>query len=192
MEMLSACLNFFSDSIRHEVPFHLCENFSKCIKAVCTQIRREAKVIKVVTSCGVSSLVDYPQMRQLSAMKLDSTEYTRSERIFAGHCYGKMGIMAALRAYYRTIEHESHLDQEAVDVILRMNAILVPTRSILEYDVQHAEAYKEDDQGKLVRVSEAHKESYKLAVKGGIHIVLGTDLGVRSPTMKFNHGMNGG
>lgn len=186
-------LDLLNDRIRHGLPFHLCDGVSECMKAVRIQIRRGAKVIKVATSGGVSSLIDDPQMQQFSAKELETivAEATRSDRIVAAHCHGKKGIMAALRAGCRTIEHGSYLDQEAIDLMLEMNAILVPTRSILEYGVQHPDAYTEEIYAKLVKVSEAHKESYKLAVKAGIRIALGTDLGVSSSTVKFNHGMNG-
>lgn len=187
-------LDMFSDRIRHGLPFHLCDGVSECIKAVRIQIRRGAKVIKVATSGGVSSLIDDPQMQQFSAKELETIveEATRSDRIVAAHCHGKKGIMAALRAGCRTIEHGSYLDQEAIDLMLEKNAILVPTCSILEYGLQHEEAYTEEIYAKLVKVSEAHKKSYKLAVKAGIRIALGTDLGVSSPSIRFNHGMNGG
>lgn len=76
--------------------------------------------------------------------------------------------------------------------MLKTNAILVPTRSIIEYGVQHAESYTEESYAKLIKISEAHKQSYKVVVKAGIRIALGTDLGVSSSTIRFNHGMNVG
>ena len=36
-----------------------------------------------------------------------------AERVVAAHCHGKPGIMAALEAGVRTIEHGTYLDEEA-------------------------------------------------------------------------------
>ena len=118
-------------------------------------------------------------------------EAVRSDRIVASHCHGKKGIMAALRAGCRTIEHGSYLDQEAIALMLEKDAILIPTRSILDYGVQHREAYTKETYAKMVKVSEAHKKAYALAVKSGVRVALGTDLGVSSSTIRYNYGMNG-
>ncbi|KAI4158469.1 MAG: hypothetical protein LQ342_007389 [Letrouitia transgressa] len=181
------------DKSRHGLPFQLCDGIPECIKAVRIQIRRGARVIKVAASGGVSSLIDDPQMQQFSDEELAAIvgEATRCGRVVAAHCHGKNGIMAALRAGCHTIEHGSYLDQEAIELMRKKNAMLIPTRSIIEFGVQHPEAYSKQIYAKLVKVSEAHKKSYKLAVESGIRIALGTDLGVSSPTIKFNHGMNG-
>ena len=187
-------LDLLNDRMRHGLPFYLCDGVSECIKAVRIQIRRGAKVIKVATSGGVLSIIDDPQMQKFSAKELEAIveEATRADRIVAAHCHGRKGILAALRAGCRTIEHGSYLDQEAIELMLEMNAILVPTRSIIEYGLQHAEAFTKESYAKMVKVSEAHTKSYQLAVNAGIRIALGTDLGFSSPTIRFNHGMNGG
>lgn len=136
-------LDLFNDKIRHGLPFHLCDGVSECIKAVRLQIRRGVRLIKVAASGGVLSLIDDPQMQQFSDKELETIveEARRSDRSVAAHCHGKKGIMAALRAGCCTIEHGSYLDQEAIDLMLKTNAILVPTRLIIEYGVQHAESY---------------------------------------------------
>ena len=54
------------------------------------------------------------------------------ERVVAAHCHGKPGIMAALRAGVRTIEHGTYLDDECCDAMRETGAILVPTRTVVE------------------------------------------------------------
>ena len=49
------------------------------------------------------------------------------------HCHGQRGIMAALEAGVKTIEHGTYLDEEAADAMVESGAILVPTRFILKY-----------------------------------------------------------
>jgi len=60
-----------------------------------------------------------------------------AERVVAAHCHGKPGIMAALEAGVRTIEHGTYLDDECCDAMRETGAILVPTRTIIEDMLQH-------------------------------------------------------
>ncbi len=168
----SISLDLLHDKIRHRLPSYLCDGDDECIKAVRMQICQGAKLIKVAASGGVSSLLDAPQVQQFSHHELEAIveEASRADRIVAAHCHGKKGIITALHAGCTTIEHGSYLDQEAIDLMLGRNAILVPTRTILEYGVRHPEAYSEGMYAKLFKFSEAHKKSYELAVKAGIRI----------------------
>ncbi|KAL8763919.1 MAG: hypothetical protein Q9184_000362 [Pyrenodesmia sp. 2 TL-2023] len=187
-------LDLLKDRICHGIPFQLCDGASECIKAVRIQIRRGAKVIKVAASGGVLSLIDDPQMQQFSDEELVSIvkEAERSERIVAAHCHGKKGIMAALRAGCHTIEHGTYLDQEAIELMLERNAMLIATRSILEFGIQHPEAFSDEIYAKMLKVSQAHKKAYEMAIKAGVRMALGTDLGISSTVIRYNHGMNGG
>ncbi|KAL8811340.1 MAG: hypothetical protein Q9223_000358 [Gallowayella weberi] len=186
-------LPLLHDMICHGLPFHLCDGVSECIKAVRIQVRRGAKVIKVAASGGVLSDIDDPQLQQFSDEELEAIvkEATRAERIVAAHCHGKAGIMAALKAGCRTIEHGSYLDQEAIDLMLEKRAMLIPTCSIMEFGLQHREAYSDKIYAKMVKVCLAHRKSYEMAIKAGVRVALGTDLGVSSPVIRYNHGMNG-
>ena len=176
-----------------ESPLTLCDGVDECLKAVRMQVRRGAHLIKLAASGGISSLIDEPKAQQFSNSELTAMveEAARCDRIVAAHCHGKRGIMAALRAGCHTIEHGSYLDQESIDLMLREKVMLVATRSIFEFGVQHPEAWSEDVYAKLITTSESHKKAYQLAVKQGVHTALGTDLGVSSNDTKFNHGMNG-
>ena len=48
-----------------------------------------------------------------------------ADRVVAAHCHGKPGIMAALAAGVRTIEHGTYLDEEAAAAMRETGAILV-------------------------------------------------------------------
>ena len=62
---------------------------------------------KVCASGGCTSQLDDPEHQQFSDSELKAIveEAARSDRIVAAHCHGKTGIMAALRAGCKTIEH---------------------------------------------------------------------------------------
>ena len=74
-----------------------------------------------------------------------------ADRVVAAHCHGKPGIMAALEAGARTIEHGTYLDDEACDAMKETGAILVPTRSIIEDILANLAAVPGYAAAKLVR-----------------------------------------
>jgi imidazolonepropionase-like amidohydrolase len=174
------------------LPFYICDGVTDCIKAVRILKRRGAKLIKVATSGGVAS-PDEPQMQEFSPEELTAIvkEAARWDMIVAAHCHGERGIYAALEAGCATIEHGSYLTDKAIDIMRDQGTILVATRSVLEFGARHPEAWDKDTYEKLVKVDEANRHSYKKAIKAGVKIALGTDIGVSTNITKFNHGMNG-
>src|SRR5437867_11203250 len=93
-----------------------------------------AAVIKVIASGAIASELDHPVHAQFSTEELEAivAEAARADRVVAAHCHGKPGIMAALRAGCRTIEHGTFLDEEAADLMREREAIPVPTRLIID------------------------------------------------------------
>lgn len=182
------------DKIHHGLPFHICDGVDECIKAVRTQVRRGARVIKIAASGGVTSLHDDVEAQQFSDQELKAIveEAARSNRIVAAHCHGKKGIMAALRAGCHTIEHGTYLDEEAVELMLEKDAMLVATSLVVEYALQNPDAWSKEMYAQMVKMSEFHRKGYALAVRKGVRIALGTDLGISTTKKPWNHGMNGG
>jgi imidazolonepropionase-like amidohydrolase len=97
-------------------PLILADGIDEVRKAVRLNIRRGAKVIKVLASGGVLSRDDNPLDQQFSdeELKVIVEEAARAKRIVAAHVHGKEGIMAALRAGCKTIEHGTFLDEECI------------------------------------------------------------------------------
>jgi imidazolonepropionase-like amidohydrolase len=158
----------------------LCDGVPACLRGVRTQLRRGAKLIKVLASGGVMSELDHPIHQQFSDEELRAIvgEAARADRIVAAHCHGKPGILAALEAGCRTIEHGSYLDDEAAERMLKKNAILVPTRFIIERLTKFAKEAGVPDYAyeKFVAINAHHKQALRLAVKRGIPIALGSDI----------------
>ena len=156
----------------------LCDGVPEALKAVRTNLRGNAKLIKICASGGVMSEVDHPMHQQFSDEELAAivAEAGRAERIVAAHCHGKAGIMAALRAGCHTIEHGSFLDEEAADLMVATGAMLVPTRFVVEsllgqVDVLPRYAY---EKGQMV--AGAHEQAMKIAVAKGVRIAAGCDM----------------
>jgi len=156
----------------------LADGVPSVLRAVRTNLRKNAKVIKICASGGVMSEVDHPIHQQFSHEELVAIveEAGRAERFVAAHCHGKPGIMAALRAGVQTIEHGSFLDEESADLMVEKGAILVPTRFVVDQllhmeDILPPYAYK-----KGLMVADAHSTALKVAVARGVKIAMGTDI----------------
>ena len=144
------------------------------------QLRLGARVIKVCASGGVMSQVDHPKHQQFSDEELKAIveEAARAERVVAAHCHGKPGIMAALRAGVKTIEHGSHLDVEAAKAMLDTGAILVPTRFVIQHLVDRGREIGMPDYAykKIVEIADRHLQALQTAISYGVPIATGTDI----------------
>lgn len=161
----------------------LCDGTSSCLLAVRKQLRRGASVIKICASGGVLSEIDHPIHQQFSHEELVAIveEAERAERVVGAHCHGKPGIVAALRAGCKTIEHGSYLDEESAQMMVDSGAILVPTRFVIDAllqmeDILPAYAYR-----KGLMVADHHAMALKIAVAAGVKIAMGTDIFVSGP-----------
>lgn len=162
---------------------HLCDGVPEVLKAVRMNLRGNAKLIKVCASGGVMSEIDHPVHQQFSDEELAAIvgEAARAERIVAAHCHGKPGIMAALRAGCRTIEHGSYLDEEAADLMLETGALLVPTRFVVEALLHQKDALPPYAYEKGQMVAGAHEQAMRLAIAKGVKIAAGCDIFVSGP-----------
>ena len=156
----------------------LCDGVPECLKAVRMNLRRGADVIKICASGGVMSEIDHPIHQQFSGEELRAIveETARAERVVAAHCHGKPGIMAALEAGVRTIEHGSYLDEEAAEAMVEAGAILVPTRFVVDQLLQMPEVLPAYAYRKGQMVAEYHQQAMKIAVAAGVKIATGTDI----------------
>jgi imidazolonepropionase-like amidohydrolase len=172
-----------------------CDGVPECLRAVRLQLRSGARLIKVCASGGVMSQVDHPIHQQFSddELRVIVEEAARAERIVAAHCHGKPGIMAALRAGARTIEHGTYLDEEAADAMRESDAVLVPTRLIIEEYLSYGAAAGLPDYAhrKLLEVADRHAAAISLAHERGVRIALGTDISGSGSTTPARWGQNG-
>ncbi|KAJ9503123.1 hypothetical protein H2202_001277 [Exophiala xenobiotica] len=182
-DIVSSRLGVHSPLNPAQHPLLLADGPSECRKAVRLLIRRGATCIKVLASGGVLSISDDPLRQQFSDAELTTIvdEATRAGRVVAAHCHGKPGILAALHAGCHTIEHGTYLDQECVELMKAQGAIYVPTRTIVKVGVDHPELMSPESYAKMLETAKHHRAAYRLAVKSGVKIALGTDLGISTP-----------
>lgn len=170
----------------------LCDGVDECIKMTRSVIRNGASVIKVCSTGGVLSLNDQPEDTQFSPAELEAIvqEAARSGRVVASHAIGKPGILNALHAGVKSIEHGMYLDKEVADLMKEKGAILVPTRHIVECLSAGSEDLPPILLKKLNRITQLSRDSFKLAVAEGVRIALGTDTLSSDRKNPLAHGRN--
>jgi len=148
-------------------------------KAVRQNLKLGADCIKVIATGGVLS----PGV-EVGSTQLDEDELAvavreahKAGRRVAAHAIANAGVKNALRAGVDTIEHGCFLDVEAVDMMKKAKAWYVPTLC-----APHALNERRADvpafvARKTVEVYDAHRESFRLALRKGASIATGTDAG---------------
>jgi imidazolonepropionase-like amidohydrolase len=186
-------LSFVNEMNSTDGTARLADGTADCMRAVREQLRSGARVIKVCASGGVLSEIDSPIHQQFTVPELRAIVEVAgmADRVVAAHCHGKPGIMAAIEAGVRTIEHGSYLDEEACDGMLENDMILVPTRSIVEDILAHLDDVPPYAAAKLTALAARHAEAVQLAIERGVTVAMGTDIGLTGMDLPNSWGHNG-
>ena len=142
-------------------------------------LRMGARVIKIHASGGVLSQLDDPHLPQFSKQELDAIvdEATRMEVVVAAHTHGKRGMMAAVEAGIKTLEHGTFIDDEVADAMVEKGVILVPTRWVVNFLKEKGEeSLPEYAKAKAREAAEHHANGISLAIEKGVKIAAGTDI----------------
>src|SRR5262249_9060755 len=159
-------------------------------KAVREQLRAGADCIKFTATGGVLT----PPVDPRSPSFREEERHAGVEEVHkafmraAAHAQGTAGIRNAVRAGIDSIEHGIFLDDGVIEEMRTRGTFLVPTlvapENISRFGIAAGvPAYMVE---KTDRVKEAHRESFRKALKAGVRIAMGTDAGT-----PFNrHGAN--
>ncbi len=186
-------LSWISDFGHQHGELRLADGTAECMRATREQLRRNARLIKVCASGGVMSEIDDPIHQQFTVAELRVIVEVAglADRVVAAHCHGKAGIMAAIEAGVRTIEHGTYLDDEACDAMRETGTILVPTRTIVEDILANLSAVPEYAAVKLTALAHTHADAVTLAIESGVTIAMGTDIAITGPDRPNAWGSNG-
>lgn len=169
-----------------------CDGVDDCVRAAREQLRKNAKLIKVCASGGVFSEIDDPIHQQFTVTEMRAIVEVAAmaDRIVAAHCHGKPGIMAALEAGVRTIEHGTYLDEECCDAMRESGAILVPTRTIVQ-ETLDSDQLLPYAKVKMAAMADRHAAAVALAHTRGVTIAMGTDILAAGADLPASWGRNG-
>ncbi len=151
---------------------------AEILKAIRYQAKHGVKVIKVCATAGVFSKGDSPGAQQYSDEELNLIveESTRHGLKVMAHAHGSEGILAAVKAGVASIEHGSMLTPEIVREMKRRGTYYIPTIYLNDVPLPP------ETPAWTVKKSEYLKpyveNSFRMAVKKGVNIALGSDAGV--------------
>jgi imidazolonepropionase-like amidohydrolase len=139
------------------------------------------------------SEVDNPIHQQFTVSELRTIVEIAglAERAVAAHCHGKPGMMAAIEAGVRTIEHGTYADDEVCQAMRETGTIMVPTRTIVEDILGHLDLVPDYAAAKLTTIAHTHAEAVTRAIEQGVTIAMGTDIGVTGRDLPNSWGGNG-
>lgn len=173
----------------------VCDGIPGVMAATREQLRKNARVIKVCASGGVLSAVDHPIHQQFTVDELRAIVEIAgmADRVVMAHCHGKPGIVAALEAGVKTIEHGSYTDEETAAMMVEQDALLVPTRYIVEQLLEFGRSAAVDPRhiAKMEAFHERHLEGMAIAFEHGVRFAMGTDIALSGPHLPNAWGQNG-
>jgi len=101
-------------------------------------------------------------------------ETIKSRKMLAAHAMTPDGIIYALQAGARTIEHGTALNEECMDLFVSKGAFWVPTLTVLDYV---AEGRAKLGATSYLEMFQGVKPAFKKALQKGVKIAFGTDAG---------------
>jgi imidazolonepropionase-like amidohydrolase len=161
-------------------PASLTDSRDAMVAEVRRQVKYGADWIKLYAT-GTLRHVDPATLEPLSQVSVEDVkavvaEAKRWRRDVAAHAYGGEGAKNAIRGGVRSIEHGMMLDDEALKLMVEQGTYWVPTLSV------YFPQTEEDNTELTRRIVASHKNVFQKAMKMGVKIVFGTDVGA------FEHG----
>ncbi len=157
---------------------------AEILEAVRYQIKHGAKVIKVCATAGVLSFEGSVGAQQYSDEELATivAEAARHEIGVAAHAHGSEGILAAVRAGVKSIEHGSVMTEEIVREMVARGTYHVPTKYLTH--VIPMDNLPPPIRAKAEFILPQMSASLRMSIAGGVKVAFGTDAAV------FPHGDN--
>lgn len=162
----------------------VCSGPEDCMRAVRTQVRSGADIIKITATGGVLSNTAAGLGQQFSDAELAAIVDAghRMGRQVTAHAHGGDGINSFLRAGGDSIEHGTYLDDESIRLMRREGVYLVPTLMAGDYVARVASGpdnfFTPAQTAKALEAGPLMLAMAGRAHEGGVRIAFGTDSGV--------------
>ena len=156
-------------------PSALADSRDAMVAEVRRQVKYGADWIKLYAT-GTLRHLDVETLEPLGQVSLEDVqavvaEARRWRRDVAAHAYGGDGAKNAIRGGVRSIEHGMMLDDEALELMVEHGTFWCPTLAT------YFPSTEEDDTELRRRIIASHKEVFQKAMKRGVKIAFGTDVG---------------
>jgi imidazolonepropionase-like amidohydrolase len=179
----------YREEVAHALPATgVCNGADDCMRAVREMVKRGADVIKVTSTGGVLSNTNAGTGQQFTQEELDAivTAAHMMGRKVTAHAHEAVGIEAALKAGFDSIEHSMWADKDTMKLFKKTGAWLIPTVYPISYVGETPEEMRNGpmkdlppaSMEKLIRLGSQPKTMTRMAYEMGVKIALGTDSGV--------------
>ncbi|OYU70135.1 MAG: amidohydrolase [Alphaproteobacteria bacterium PA2] len=154
--------------------------------------RRGADLIKIMPSGGIASTGDDPRQQLMTDAEMQTaveTAHSLGMKV-AAHIYPAGAIEAAVRAGVDSVEHGSFATDQTFALMKARGTYLVPTLTV--FDVfyraasEHPELLTPGTAEKELANDLLPKQNMPRALKSGVKIAYGTDLGQGDHTLEFS------
>lgn len=186
-------INGYREDVMHLLsPESVCSGPEDCLRAVRTQVRSGADIIKITATGGVLSNTAAGLGQQFTEAELAAIVEAahRMGRQVTAHAHGADGINSFLRAGGDSIEHGTYLDAESIRLMRREGVYLVPTLMAGDFVARIAAGpdnfFTPAQTAKALEAGPKMLDMARRAHEGGVRIAFGTDSGVSA------HGDNAG
>lgn len=153
--------------------------------------RRGADLIKIMPSGGIASTGDDPHLQLMTNEEMRAvvdTAHALGMKV-AAHAYPAGAIENAVKAGVDSIEHGSFATAETLALMKARGTVLVPTLTVYEvyYEValHHPELLGPGTAAKELANDPLPKRNLPLALKSGVRIAFGSDIGEGNHAQEF-------
>ena len=153
--------------------------------------RRGADLIKVMPSGGIASTGDDPRQQLMTNEELAAVveaAHALGMKV-AAHIYPAAAIENAVRAGVDSVEHGSFATAQTFALMKEHGTYLVPTLSVFDlyYDIatKQPELLAPGTAAKEIEYDLLPKRNLTLAVRSGVRIAFGTDIGEGDHSLEF-------
>ncbi|WP_292071627.1 metal-dependent hydrolase family protein [Brevundimonas sp. UBA7534] len=178
-------VNGYREDVMHLLSSEsICSGPEDCMRAVRTQVRAGADIIKITATGGVLSNTAAGLAQQFSDPELAAIVESahRMGRQVTAHAHGVDGINAFLRAGGDSIEHGTYLDDQSIRLFKQHDAWLVPTLLAGDFVARIASGpdnfFTPAQTAKALEAGPKMLDMARRAHEGGVRIAFGTDSGV--------------
>ena len=183
-----ADVNGWSSDLKLPGTAEIADGVDELRKAVRTQIKNGADLIKVTATGGILSVGDAVTHQQYSLEELEAIVETAGMLgvKVAAHAHSPGGMNDAVRSGVVSIEHGSLIDDEGIRLMKERGTFLVPTLYTLDFIIEEGSSsgvpqYSID---KAKSIARQQRERLSAAFHAGVKFAYGTDAAV------FPHGRN--
>jgi imidazolonepropionase-like amidohydrolase len=174
-------INFLSPEQRVIADGLVVDGVDAMRRAVREEIKFGSDWIKLLVTGAFMSAADNPRDVHFSREEVEVAveEANRRGIPVMAHAHAADGIRLAIESGVRSIEHGTFIDEEGVRMAAEAGVYLVPTLYIGDYFIEKGS--DGDWQDKNVELSKRYRDEHYqrvgMAIRGGVKVVVGVDLG---------------